>query len=93
MRRSAPEELCLVSGQHQTVASSTPQTYPHLCLPYLPVTKSLLYLYTHTHSGQMIVTEHQMICSAGIDQRSWIAQSLNQEHYDPKIKLKVKDIL
>lgn len=55
--------------------------------------KPVLSIHTHTHSGQMIVTEHQMICSAGIDQRSWIAQSLNQEHYDPKIKLKEKDIL
>uniref|UniRef100_A0A3Q0RQF6 Uncharacterized protein n=1 Tax=Amphilophus citrinellus TaxID=61819 RepID=A0A3Q0RQF6_AMPCI len=36
----APEELCLVSGQHQTAPSSTPQTYPHLCLPYLPETTS-----------------------------------------------------
>lgn len=52
MRRSAPEELCLVSGQRQTAASSTLQTYPHLCLPYLPATTSLLD--PHTHAEQMI---------------------------------------
>ena len=61
MRRSAPEDLCLVSGQRQTAASSIPPntphphpSTPHPYLPYLPATTSLLDLHTHTHTQQII---------------------------------------
>lgn len=60
---------CLDSVRPQQPLS-LPLTYPHLCLPYLPATTSLLDLYTHTHS---ICADDQMICSVGIDERLQVA--------------------